>query len=95
VDEDDPAKMKHAIYVLTMKLFADMERKKRSLEQRDMEERKRKREDEIDQEEKARLEKEWLKNYEVAITCINSSHKVLFTELIVFSADFRIQEKDV
>jgi DnaJ family protein C protein 8 len=68
VDEDDPEKMKHAVYVLTMKLFADMERKKRTQEQRDMEERKRKREEEIDEAEKARLEKEWLKNYEV---CFN------------------------
>ncbi|KAJ8930775.1 hypothetical protein NQ314_016386, partial [Rhamnusium bicolor] len=31
IPEDDPAKYKHAIYVLTMKLFADMERKRREL----------------------------------------------------------------
>jgi len=65
VDEDDPEKLKHAVYVLTMKLFADMERKRRAQETRDMEERKRKREEELEEAEKARLEKEWLKNYEV------------------------------
>lgn len=66
VDEDDPDNFKHAVQILTMKLFADLERKKRTQEQRDMEERKRKREEEIDQEEKAKLEKLWLKNYEVS-----------------------------
>lgn len=47
-----------------MKLFADMERKRRHQEGRDMEDRKRKREDELETEEKAKLEKEWQKNYE-------------------------------
>lgn len=64
VDEDDPGNYKHAVYVMTMKLFADMERKRRDLEQRDMEERKRKREQEIEEEEKATIEKEWQKNFE-------------------------------
>lgn len=65
MDEDDPENYKHAVYVMTMKLFADMERKRRDLEQRDMEERKRKREQEIEEEEKATIEKEWQKNFEV------------------------------
>lgn len=65
VDEDDPENYKHAVYVMTMKLFADMERKRRDLEQRDMEERKRKREQEIEEEQKATIEKEWQKNFEV------------------------------
>lgn len=65
MEEDNPNNYKHAVYVMTMKLFADMERKKRSLEQRDMEERKRKREEEIEAEEKATMEKEWQKNFEV------------------------------
>jgi len=56
---------------MTMKLFADQERSKRNLEQRDMEERKRKREKEIDEEETAKVEKEWQKNFEVRI-----SHRV-------------------
>jgi len=34
---------------------------------RDMEERKRKREEEIDQEEKVKMEKEWVKNFEVRV----------------------------
>lgn len=64
VDEDDPLKYKHAIYVLTMKLFADLERKRRQNEERGMEERKRKREEEIEDEEKKKVDKEWQKNYE-------------------------------
>ncbi|KAJ8917122.1 hypothetical protein NQ315_012612 [Exocentrus adspersus] len=64
IPEDDPAKYKHAVYVLTMKLFADMERKRRELAERDQEERKRKREAEIEEEEKAKEQKEWQKNFE-------------------------------
>ncbi|XP_022908783.1 dnaJ homolog subfamily C member 8 [Onthophagus taurus] len=64
VPEDDPEKYKHAIYVLTMKLFADMERKRRELAERDQEERKRKREQELEEEEKQKAEKEWQKNFE-------------------------------
>lgn len=65
IPEDDPETYKHAVYVLTMKLFADLERKRRDLAGRDMEERKRKREQEIEEEEKAKAEKEWQKNFEV------------------------------
>ncbi|XP_037519881.1 dnaJ homolog subfamily C member 8 [Rhipicephalus sanguineus] len=64
VEEDDPEKYNHAVYVLTTKLFADMERKRRQQEDRDQEERKRKREAEIREQEKAQQEKEWQKNYE-------------------------------
>lgn len=64
VEEDDPAKLKHAVYVMTMKLFADMERKRRQQEDRDQEERKRKREAELEEIEKQKMEKEWQKNYE-------------------------------
>ena len=64
IPEDDPDKYKHAIYVMVMKLFADMERKRQQLEQRDMEERKRKRESEIEEEEKHKNDKEWQKNFE-------------------------------
>lgn len=66
IPEDDPEKYKHAIYVLTMKLFADMERKRRDLAVRDQEERKRKREKEIEEEENIKAEKEWQKNFEVS-----------------------------
>ncbi len=65
VEEDEPEKYKHAVWVLTMKLFADMERKRRNQETRDMEERKRKREEEIDVEEKTKMQREWMKNFEV------------------------------
>uniref|UniRef100_A0A1B6FFU0 J domain-containing protein n=1 Tax=Cuerna arida TaxID=1464854 RepID=A0A1B6FFU0_9HEMI len=64
VEEDEPLAYRHAVYVMTMKLFADMERRRRELEIRDTEERKRKREQEIAEEEKAALEKEWQKNFE-------------------------------
>nr|CAG4641201.1 EOG090X0DLG [Eulimnadia texana] len=64
LEEDDPEKMKRSIYVMTMKLFADMERKRRELDQRDMEERKRKREKEIEEEEKKKIQKEWEKTFE-------------------------------
>jgi DnaJ family protein C protein 8 len=58
------SRYRRAVYVMTIKLFADMERKRRELEQRDMEERKRKRETEIEAEEKAKVDKEWQKNFE-------------------------------
>lgn len=64
------SKYKHAVYVMTMKLFADLERKKRDIEERDMQERKRKREKEIEDEEKANIQKEWQKNFEVSLTLI-------------------------
>uniref|UniRef100_T1ILY5 J domain-containing protein n=1 Tax=Strigamia maritima TaxID=126957 RepID=T1ILY5_STRMM len=64
VEEDDPDKRKHSEYVMTMKLFADNERKRREQEQRDLQERKRKREDEIETEEKSKLATEWQKNFE-------------------------------
>ncbi|XP_050667680.1 dnaJ homolog subfamily C member 8 [Leptidea sinapis] len=64
IPEDNPLKYSHAVYVMTMKLFADMERKRQHLETRDMEERKRKREAEIELEEQSTMEKEWAKNFE-------------------------------
>lgn len=64
IPEDDPENYRHAIYVLTMKLFADMERKRRDLAERDQEERKRKREAEIEEEELNKAQKEWQKNFE-------------------------------
>ncbi|XP_075148293.1 dnaJ homolog subfamily C member 8 [Haematobia irritans] len=64
IPEDDPVKYKHAVYVMVMKLFADMERRRQQLDQRDQEERKRKREAEIEEEEKLKADKEWQKNFE-------------------------------
>jgi DnaJ homolog subfamily C member 8 len=62
--ELSPDEYKRQVYVLTMKLFADMERKRRDLDKRDMEERKRKREQEIEVEEKTKQDKEWQQNFE-------------------------------
>lgn len=64
VEEDDPVKYRQAIRVMTMKLFAEYERKRRMQEDRAQEERKRKREDEIEQEKNKEIEKEWQKNFE-------------------------------
>lgn len=64
IPEDDPVKYKHSTYVMVMKLFADMERKRQQLDVRDMEERKRKREQEIEEEESKRVQKEFAKNFE-------------------------------
>lgn len=65
IEEDiDVEKKKQAIRVMTMKLFADYERKRRSMDERAAEERKRKREQEIDEEERKKAHAEWTKNYE-------------------------------
>ena len=63
-EKEDPIRFKQAVKVMTMKLFADYERKRRSLEERATEERKRKREEEIEAEEAKQVEKEWTKNFE-------------------------------
>lgn len=62
--EEEPSRYKNAVQILLMKLFAEMERKRQQLDQRDMEERKRKREQEIEVEERTQAEKEWQKNFE-------------------------------
>jgi len=59
-----PDKYKEVVRVMTLKLFADYERKRRQAGERDVEERKRKREEELEEEERKRVEKEWQKNYE-------------------------------
>lgn len=64
IEEDDADKYKNAVKVMTIKLFADYERKRRQLEERAQEERKRKREEEIAEEEAKKVEKEWNQNYE-------------------------------
>ncbi|XP_055587860.1 dnaJ homolog subfamily C member 8 [Uranotaenia lowii] len=64
VPEDDPDKYKHAVYVMVMKLFADMERRRQQQDSRDQEERKRKREQEIEEEEDRKYQQEWQKNFE-------------------------------
>uniref|UniRef100_A0A2K5CT74 J domain-containing protein n=1 Tax=Aotus nancymaae TaxID=37293 RepID=A0A2K5CT74_AOTNA len=62
--EDDPELFKHAVYKQTMKLFAELEIKRKEREAKEMHERKRQREEEIEAQEKAKREREWQKNFE-------------------------------
>ncbi|KAB0358617.1 hypothetical protein FD754_002773 [Muntiacus muntjak] len=62
VEEDDPELFKQAVYKLTMKLFAELEIKRKEREAKEMHERKRQREEETEAQEKA--EREWQKNFE-------------------------------
>ncbi|XP_052811943.1 dnaJ homolog subfamily C member 8-like [Mya arenaria] len=68
VPEDDPEQYKHAVYVQTCKLFADLERLRIEKETKDMHERKRKAEEEEDEKERVATEKEWNKNFEESRT---------------------------
>ncbi|XP_007625125.1 dnaJ homolog subfamily C member 8 isoform X1 [Cricetulus griseus] len=65
VEEDDPELFKQAVYKQTMKLFAELEIKRKEREAKEMHERKRQREEEIEAQEKAKREREWQKNFEV------------------------------
>lgn len=64
IPEDYPDKHKHAIYVQTCKLFADLERMRQERETKDMHERKRKAEEEEVEEEMKKQKAEWNKNFE-------------------------------
>ncbi|XP_015114840.1 dnaJ homolog subfamily C member 8 [Diachasma alloeum] len=64
LEEETEEGYSHAVWVMTMKLFADMERRRRELAMRDAEQRKRKREEELSAEAQAAMEKEWQKNFE-------------------------------
>ncbi|TRY56567.1 hypothetical protein DNTS_008399, partial [Danionella cerebrum] len=64
VEEDDPEIFRQAVYKQTMKLFAELEIKRKEREAKDMHERKRQREEEIEAQEKVKREKEWQKNFE-------------------------------
>uniref|UniRef100_A0A8C2ZR10 DnaJ (Hsp40) homolog, subfamily C, member 8 n=1 Tax=Cyclopterus lumpus TaxID=8103 RepID=A0A8C2ZR10_CYCLU len=64
MEEDDPEMFKQAVYKQTMKLFAELEIKRKEREAKDMHERKRAREEEIETAEKAKREREWQKNFE-------------------------------
>nr|KAG5686971.1 hypothetical protein BaRGS_022972 [Batillaria attramentaria] len=68
IPEDDSEKFKHAVYVQTCKLFADLERLRQERETKEMHERKRKAEEEIFEKEKKEMEKEFQKNYEESRT---------------------------
>ena len=73
---------------MTMKLFAEYERKRRALEERAQEERKRKREEEIEQEETSNMEKEWNKNYE-------ESRQERVNSWQSFSKNTKVKRKDM
>uniref|UniRef100_A0A3B3BM38 DnaJ homolog subfamily C member 8 n=1 Tax=Oryzias melastigma TaxID=30732 RepID=A0A3B3BM38_ORYME len=64
VEEDDPEVFKQAVYKQTMKLFAELEIKRKEREAKEMHERKRAREEEIEAAEKAKRDREWQKNFE-------------------------------
>ncbi|XP_070152669.1 dnaJ homolog subfamily C member 8 [Polyergus mexicanus] len=64
LEEETEKGYRHAVWVMTMKLFADMERRRRELATRDAEQRKRKREEELSAEAQAALEREWQRNFE-------------------------------
>ena len=64
IEEDDPIAYKHAVAVLTMKLFADLERKRREAENKISNEAAKTREAQLQAEEKKTVEKEFAKNWE-------------------------------
>ncbi|MED6281541.1 DnaJ (Hsp40), subfamily C, member 8 [Ilyodon furcidens] len=64
VEEDDPEMFRQAVYKQTMKLFAELEIKRKEREAKEMHERKRAREEEIEAAEKVKREREWQKNFE-------------------------------
>ncbi|XP_051991854.1 dnaJ homolog subfamily C member 8-like [Xyrauchen texanus] len=64
VEEDNPEVFRQAVYKQTMKLFAELEIKRKERDAKDMHERKRQREEEIETHEKAKREREWQKNFE-------------------------------
>jgi hypothetical protein len=64
IDEDDPKKFKQAVKILTMKLFADLERKRQKSEQKISDDAGKKRENELATEKKRSAEKEFAKNWE-------------------------------
>ncbi|CAF0881995.1 unnamed protein product [Brachionus calyciflorus] len=66
IDEDDPDKYRHAIYCMTCKLFADIERVKVRESEKQAQEKKRKAEEKVEEESKAKVQKEFDANYEVS-----------------------------
>uniref|UniRef100_A0A915HZQ2 J domain-containing protein n=1 Tax=Romanomermis culicivorax TaxID=13658 RepID=A0A915HZQ2_ROMCU len=65
VEEDDPDKYSKALWIMTMKLFAEKERKRKFLEERDQDEKKRQRMEQEELEEKRKIEEEFQKNFEI------------------------------
>uniref|UniRef100_A0A2I2ZPX9 J domain-containing protein n=1 Tax=Gorilla gorilla gorilla TaxID=9595 RepID=A0A2I2ZPX9_GORGO len=73
VEEDDPELFKQAVYKQTMKLFAELEIKRKEREAKEMRERKQQSGEEIEAQEKAKREREWQKNFgESRDGCVDS-----------------------
>jgi len=64
IEEDDPVHFKKAVNILTMKLFADLERKRQANENKISEDAQKKREKELEEEAKKEKIKEFEKNWE-------------------------------
>jgi len=64
VEEDDPIKFKVAVNILTMKLFADLERKRQMSEDKISADAQKKREKELEEEERKSKIQEFEKNWE-------------------------------
>ena len=64
IEEDDPVHFKKAVNILTMKLFADLERKRQANENKISEDALKKREKELDEEAKKEKIEEFEKNWE-------------------------------
>jgi len=64
IDEDNPIFLKKAIGILTMKLFADLERKRMSQENKISEDAQKKRDMEVEAEEKRLMRETYAKNWE-------------------------------
>merc|ERR1711893_148109 len=64
IEEDDPVHFKKAVNILTMKLFADLERKRQANENKISEDERKKREKEIEEENKKAKIQEFEKNWE-------------------------------
>lgn len=64
IDEDNPIYLKKAIGILTMKLFADLERKRMSQENKISEDAQKKRDMENDAEERRMMRETYAKNWE-------------------------------
>jgi len=64
IEEDDPVMFKKAVTILTMKLFADLERKRQANENKISEDARKQREKELEEEDKREKIKEFEKNWE-------------------------------
>ncbi|CAI8007382.1 DnaJ homolog subfamily C member 8 [Geodia barretti] len=64
IEEDDPEKYRQALRNTLTKLFADVEMKKKKLEERDQSERKRQKEQEGAEQDKVKRQKEWKQDWD-------------------------------